>query len=412
MRPIERRRFDALAGYTRRPESVYFMRELSWYEEGDETLLGVVGLDTSDDDYVAIVLARDAKLRFRAVDLRHSLETQAEAAIWLRERLAVLFSAPAESHYQGDEVGAPVDFFGPVAELARRSAAFELLRREARYSPALGLLRELMHYFEDADGNFVEQFQSTGFDTRIWEICLYALFIEAGYALDRTHAVPDFHCTSPRGEFFVEATSIGESPVPVEITDSNEESYFNDYLPIRYAGVLTSKLNRENPYWKMPHVEGHPLVLAVQDFHAPGSMKWSGDGLVQYLYGVRHVEQGGGAITQPVVQHSWVHRRSRRTSSVCQARSISARSSRTRRVRSRSSRAWDFSPASASGPCGYCVADSRSKGRGPLSRRCSSVTYPRVTTTRRGLRVSPSTTTPTRVFRFQRPHCLTSRTSG
>jgi len=38
MKPIDRRRFDALAGYTRSPISVFFMRELAWYKQDDETL--------------------------------------------------------------------------------------------------------------------------------------------------------------------------------------------------------------------------------------------------------------------------------------------------------------------------------------------------------------------------------------
>lgn len=279
------------------------MEELAWFAEGDDVLLGVVGRDTSDNDYVAIALARDARMRFRAVDLQHSVSTPAAAAIWLRERLAALAQLRAEAHYQGDETGAPVDFFEPIVALEDRSRAFEQLRTQPQYSPALGLLRELMRYYEDADGNFVQQFQSTGFDSRLWETYLYAAFVEAGYALDRKHPVPDFHCLGPLGDFFVEATTIGVSPTPVEITDSNEESYFTDYIPIRFGSVLWDKLKKR--YWERPHVAGHPLVLAVQDFHLPGSMKWSGSSLVEYLYGLRQSERDGMVITDPVTSHSW-----------------------------------------------------------------------------------------------------------
>ena len=41
-----------------------------------------------------------------------------------------------------------------------------------------------MHYFQDVDGNFVQQFQSTGFDARLWELYLYALFTEQGYGFE------------------------------------------------------------------------------------------------------------------------------------------------------------------------------------------------------------------------------------
>lgn len=158
MKPISQRRFDALAGYVKLPESVLFLRELSWFEEGDETLLGMVALDTHDDDYSAAVLGRDARGRFRYVHGRVSMLTQAEATLWLRDSLAELVREPPESHYQGDEVGRAVDFFTPVIGEARRAAAFEQLRTMRHYSHALGLLRGLMHYFKDPDGHFIQQF--------------------------------------------------------------------------------------------------------------------------------------------------------------------------------------------------------------------------------------------------------------
>lgn len=96
------------------PQSVLFLRELSWFEEGDETLLGMVALDTGDNDYSAAVLGRDAHGRFRYVHGLVSMSTQAEATLWLRDRLAELVHEPPESHYQGDEVGKAVDFFTPL----------------------------------------------------------------------------------------------------------------------------------------------------------------------------------------------------------------------------------------------------------------------------------------------------------
>ena len=60
----------------------------------------------------------------------------------------------------------------------------------------------MMHYFEDVDRNFIQQFQSDGFDARIWELYLYALLNELGYGLDRAHAAPDFHCQGLLGDFF------------------------------------------------------------------------------------------------------------------------------------------------------------------------------------------------------------------
>jgi len=308
MKPMARRRFEALAGYIRSPWSVFFARELAWYEEGHEKLLGVISLDTSDNDYVATVLARDALNRFRAVSLQINFATAAEAEIWLRQRLAELVSEPPGSFRQGDERGAAVDFFQPVVADEKRATAFERLRTQKHFSPALGLIRELMHHFVDIDGNFVEQFQSTGFDARIWELYLYALFTELGYGFERSHSVPDFHCVGPRGEFFVEATTVNPSRLPPEVNESNQQVYFDAYVPIKFGSALFSKVKKR--YWEKPHVAGSPLILAIQDFHAPGAMVWSNTGLVEYLYGIKQTEgidSRGNAttVTQKVASHHW-----------------------------------------------------------------------------------------------------------
>jgi len=168
------------------------------------------------------------------------------------------------------------------------ATTFRELLEQRGYSPARGILDAMTYYFEDPDGNFVQQFQSTGFDARFWELYLYAAFTELGYALDRRHAAPDFHCVGPLGEFFVEATTVNPSDRPPEITEENREQYYSDYVPIKFASVLRSKLLKR--YWERPHVQGKPLLLAVQDFHAKGAMTWSNTALREYLYGIRQNE--------------------------------------------------------------------------------------------------------------------------
>jgi len=53
-----------------------------------------------------------------------------------------------------------------------------------------------MRWYEDVDGNFIEQFQTTGFDARIWELYLFAAFRELLYAIDRTHTAHRFFFAS------------------------------------------------------------------------------------------------------------------------------------------------------------------------------------------------------------------------
>lgn len=306
MKPITQQRFDALAGYIRSPWSVFFAREVAWFEEGNETLLGVIALDTSDGDYVATVLGRDARNRFRAVDLRHSMTTPAAAAVWLRDRLANLVVELPDYFHQGDESWQAIDFFAPVIPAQKQSATFRRLTTAAGYSPAVGILRSMMHYFEDVDGNFVEQFQSSGFDARLWELYLYAAFTELGYAFEREYQAPDFHCVGPLGDFFVEATTVNPADAPPEIDADNQQEYYDTYVPIKYGSALRSKLQKR--YWEKPHVAGHPLLLAIQDFHAPGAMTWSASALVEYLYGIRQIEEPPGSgqlVSRAVEDYRW-----------------------------------------------------------------------------------------------------------
>jgi hypothetical protein len=99
---------------------------------------------------------------------------------------------PNAGYEQGDERGRPLNFFEPVIERQRFNPSFAAIREGKGYSPARELMSAMMYCYEDPDGNFVEQFQSTGFDARLWELYIFATLTELGYAFDRAHAAPDF----------------------------------------------------------------------------------------------------------------------------------------------------------------------------------------------------------------------------
>ena len=67
MKPISRLRFDALAGYSKKPFFNLLFEEIEWYEEGEERVLGLLGMDVTDQDYGSIIIAQDRKGRYRAV---------------------------------------------------------------------------------------------------------------------------------------------------------------------------------------------------------------------------------------------------------------------------------------------------------------------------------------------------------
>jgi hypothetical protein len=271
-----------------------YARELGWFEEADEKVLGVLIHDMTDNDYGYCILGRDAKSRYRAVSANSCMSTAQEAHIQLEAQLAEHAQMPPAEFHQGDEASQSLDFLTPLVNDEKQHPTFRTLSLARGFSPARSLLAEMMHYFEDIDGNFVQQFQSSGCDARVWELYLYALFTELGYGLDREHTAPDFHCRGLLGEFFVEATTINPSTTPPTLDPSTQQAYVEHYVPRKFGSVLFSKLNKTHQgkrYWELPHVVGHPFVIAVQDFHAPMAMAWSSPALTEYLYGLRQIER-------------------------------------------------------------------------------------------------------------------------
>jgi hypothetical protein len=292
---LDERRFNALAGYTRQPHLLMVVQEYDWLATPSERVLGVLTWDRIDYDFGWIALARDEGLRYRAVDVQASLPSSEGARADLVAAMERLEAEPDEAYHQGEPVEGPIDFFAPAVSPDRWHPNFRLLVEHPRYSPARELIAAMMRYFEDADGNFVQQFQTTGFDARVWELYLYATFTELGFANLPELQAPDFVLGGLSGGFGVEATtsnpSQGQAPKPPQ-TPEEHHAYIENYVPIKLASALKKKLNKRQPYWEIPQMRGLPFVIALQDFHAPGSMRSIVPAATEYIFGVRHWVEG------------------------------------------------------------------------------------------------------------------------
>jgi len=309
VKPIPKIRFDAFAGYARLPIAEIFGRELEYFESGGGTIFGMLIQDTSDLDYFGMIFAPDARLRYRSAGMTAFVDDPEAAKIDLSVAMAVAEQAEPETHHQGDEKGAPIDFFTPVKPAAVLNPDFLTLITQETFSPARGIIEPMMRWYEDVDGNFIEQFQTTGFDQRIWELYLFATLTENGFELDRSDSVPDFVCSGLRGSFTMEAVTVGPTrqggivvPPPSRDTPEDQLRFLKDYMPIKFGSALFSKLNKR--YWERPNVAGAPFVLAIADFSSPGSMIHTRSALEHYLYGM-DVEDGTDA--EGAVE--WTYRR-------------------------------------------------------------------------------------------------------
>jgi hypothetical protein len=161
--------------------------------------------------------------------------------------------------------------------------------------------------FVERDGNFIEQFQTTGFDTRTFELYVSELLHAESFAPIGTEPQPDFCATKNGTKICIECTTANRTDDgkagfhPYEPFNKNDNDLEElrgreeNQVPIRIAGALRNKMlhrlnKKKNPkaYWELPHVAEHPFVLAVQTFHDHGSLGFSNAGVVRYLYGIHH----------------------------------------------------------------------------------------------------------------------------
>src|SRR3954469_16592115 len=110
--------------------------------------------------------------------------------------------------------------FGPIVDEGRLGTGFRQVARERQFAPARAVIDAVYERMGDPDGNFIEQFQTTGFDARLWELYLFASFEEQGWLIDRSQPAPDFFLADDRLEWGVEATTAsGDRPSPNVTTE-------------------------------------------------------------------------------------------------------------------------------------------------------------------------------------------------
>src|SRR3954462_11083195 len=97
--------------------------------------------------------------------------------------------------------------FDPIVDDRRLGTGFRRIASERHFAPARAVIDAVYERMGDPDGNFVEQFQTTGTDARLWELYLFAAFEEQGWSIDRSQPAPDFLLSDGRLEWGVEATT-------------------------------------------------------------------------------------------------------------------------------------------------------------------------------------------------------------
>lgn len=307
---LSQARFEALC-YSRTPYVEMISDEHEWWANAEEKNLGVVLFEQPDQQWFWIILGRDERGVFRCVDMNHSIDTQDEASSELQQKLTDWESRPEEDSFQGDLTSKKNEIFNPEVEENKLNPVFKILTADESYSSARGLIKELAFAFTDLDGNYIKDFQTAGFNGRLWELYLFAFLYEQRFTITDEFDRPDFGAVKGGFPIAIEATTVNptegvEAPTPKTLEDRRE--LLDDYMPIKFGSALFSKLKKR--YWELPHMQGAPLIIAIHDFHADDSMTWTSTALHEYLYALRvrpDTDQDGNSITKtvPINEHVW-----------------------------------------------------------------------------------------------------------
>lgn len=281
--PISQREFELYAlSLPRGPNFDPLTVHSVWKVEGAPSVGAV--LQDLHGRFETIVMRRQVDHRFVVTHRAMALATVERATHDLRE--AMRPDAPQEALPPGAQKRAPlvpktVDGLGD---------SFKLLVTTMQHYPALMAIGETYLAMPRPDDNFVSDFRTSNFDSRLWELYLLAAFREQDILVTQNQPSPDFLIERESHQCYVEAVTANpnEPRVPGFGSPTAAPADTAERLlgapAVRFAKTLRSKLQRE--YEQLPHVKGKPFALAIADFHAPSSMTWSREALPSYLYGI------------------------------------------------------------------------------------------------------------------------------
>ena len=172
----------------------------------------------------------------------------------------------------------------------------------------MNTVMELYLAMPNPGANFASDMQTVNFDSRLWELYLFACFREMGLEVSQDDPSPDFKLVAGPLSAYVEAVTAN----PTEARDGSLPEL--KHAPVdkvdrlagdaaaRFAKTLRSKIQKG--YHDQPRVRGLPFALALADFHGGSTMVWSREALPTYLYGklpvVKEGENGRYAVSEPI----------------------------------------------------------------------------------------------------------------
>ena len=147
--------------------------------------------------------------------------------------------------------------------------------------------------FEDRDGKFAKEFQTT-FNSSFWELYLFACLKQLNFTVDFSHQSPDFVISKGSEKFCVEAAIASNAKGTEAEWEGSPESRMSESVDRqgiversipRLTNTLAAKHKRYRDYYStLNHVSGHPFIVAIAPFEQPQSYMQTDRAIRNVLY--------------------------------------------------------------------------------------------------------------------------------
>ncbi len=198
------------------------------------------------------------------------------------------------------------DLFKSIVKKERHSELYQNIRDNPIFLPTKMMIQDVFNTFDDVDGNFVEQFQTTGFDARLFELYIWAWLREMGAAVDRSHQYPDYLIEKGAHKIAIEATiAAGHFPERTTLTNKDNDPlltrdvlseefqhFLRNDVPLIFTSPILSKLKKK--YWLHEHCKDIPFVIFLGGFFENGSNLYTCGPLASILFGYEYAQNLSG----------------------------------------------------------------------------------------------------------------------
>lgn len=269
-------------------------QEIAWFSDNEEKKIATIFFDRIDSNFSAVIFERNVFGCFAQTNLEVDFPTPEDALQWI---IKIMNQPTLKNETQSNKL----ELFKDIVDVNKQNPIYKQLKNEPEWNSAKNLINEIIPLYTDIDGNFIQQFQSEGFDQRLWELYLFNYFNEENLEIDRSKSSPDFVLKKDKYIVGVEAVTISNRNDVKTTSNTNykvpDENYLQNDMPLLWSGVLFNKLEHKSQdkgkkekehYWEKEGLGEKPFVIAVQDFHKEFSMTWSQNSLSELLYGFRY----------------------------------------------------------------------------------------------------------------------------